>query len=103
MSARIYRPARTAMSSGTAKTQVWVLEWDASAAPQIDPLMGWIGHGDTQSQMRLQFETLDAALAYAAAHDIDVVTLPTQERAPQLRSLGYGENFATNRREPWSH
>ena len=32
MRARIYQPARTAMSSGTAKTHHWVLEFDQTEA-----------------------------------------------------------------------
>ena len=41
MRARIYKPAKTAMSSGTAKTNQWVLEYCQDSAREIDPLMGW--------------------------------------------------------------
>ncbi len=41
MRARIYQPARTAMSSGTAKTRVWLLEFSPAEARRVDPLMGW--------------------------------------------------------------
>ena len=66
MRARIYQPARTAMQSGTAKTHGWVLEFAPSEAREVDPLMGWTGSADTQSQVRLRFESKEAALAYAA-------------------------------------
>jgi hypothetical protein len=62
MFARIYQPAKTAMSSGTAKAKLWVLEFAHSEARRIDPLMGWTSSDDTQTQVRLQFDTKDAAV-----------------------------------------
>ncbi|NNE22603.1 MAG: ETC complex I subunit, partial [Rhizobiales bacterium] len=41
MPARIYQPARNAMQSGKAKSKNWLLEFDADAPRQADPLMGW--------------------------------------------------------------
>ena len=63
MRARIYQPARTAMQSGTAKTHQWVLEYAPASEREVDPLMGWTSSGDTQAQVRLQFDTLEAAEA----------------------------------------
>ncbi len=57
MSAKIYRPAKTAMQSGKAKTHLWVLEFDQAAPRVIDPLMGYTGSGDMQQQVKLSFET----------------------------------------------
>ncbi|MFX0542527.1 ETC complex I subunit [Roseovarius sp. S4756] len=103
MPARIYRPARTAMSSGTAKTRKWVLEYVANTAREVDPLMGWTSSNDTQAQVRLTFPTKDAALEYAQEHGIDVVVQDPQTRKPNIRQGGYGENFATNRKAVWTH
>ncbi|WP_284165907.1 ETC complex I subunit [Frigidibacter sp. SD6-1] len=103
MRARIYQPARTAMQSGTAKTHAWVLEFAPGEAREVDPLMGWTGSGDTQAQVRLRFESREAAEAYATANGIDyAVTLP-HARKPNVRPRGYGENFATDRKEVWTH
>jgi hypothetical protein len=41
MTARIFRPAKTAMQSGKAKTQDWVLEFEPETARSIDPIMGY--------------------------------------------------------------
>jgi NADH dehydrogenase len=103
MRARIYKPAKTAMSSGTAKTQLWVLEFTPASPREIDPLMGWTSSGDTNSQVRLSFETLDAAKDYAKRHGLDAVVLEPKIRKPNIRPGGYGENFATNRRGAWTH
>jgi hypothetical protein len=103
MSARIYQPAKTAMSSGQAKTQIWVLEFESGEVRQLDPLMGWTGSGDTQSQVRLTFPTLEEAKAYAERHGIAALVAVPQKRKTNVRMGGYGENFATARKEVWTH
>lgn len=103
MHARIYKPARTAMSSGTAKTHEWVLEFAPASAREVDPLMGWTSSADTQSQVRLQFSTKEAAVDYAADKGIEAIVSEPHSRKPNLRAGGYGENFATFRRGVWTH
>jgi NADH dehydrogenase len=103
MRARIYQPARTAMSSGTAKTKHWVLEFAQVSAREVDPLMGWTSSSDTQTQVKMTFETKDAALDYAAVNGIDVSVQEPKKRRANIRVGGYGENFATNRRGAWTH
>lgn len=103
MRARIYQPSRTAMQSGTAKTRTWLLEFAPAAARALDPLMGWTSSDDTQSQVRLAFETREAAEDYARAHAIAYDLIEPKLRKPVLRPRGYGENFATDRRGPWTH
>lgn len=103
MRARIYKPAKTAMSSGTAKTKHWVLEHVAETAREVDPLMGWTSSADTQSQVKLEFETKAAALDYAREMGIDAVVQEPKPRKANIRAGGYAENFATNRRGVWTH
>ncbi|AGI69436.1 putative ETC complex I subunit [Octadecabacter antarcticus 307] len=103
MRARIYQPARTAMSSGTAKTKHWVLEFAQTSAREVDPLMGWTSSSDMQTQVQMTFETMDAALDYAAANGIDASFQEPKKRRANIRVGGYGENFATNRRGAWTH
>ena len=103
MSARIYKPSKTAMSSGLAKTKSWVLEFMPESTSEIDPLMGWTSSGDTQSQVSLTFESKQAAIDYAAENGIDAQVTETKKRKFNVRPGGYGENFATNRRGSWTH
>ncbi|CUJ99628.1 ETC complex I subunit [Shimia thalassica] len=103
MFARIYQPARNAMTSGAAKTKTWVLEYTASEAKDIDPLMGWTSSGDTQTQVKLRFPTKEAALEYAQEHGIEAQVTEPHKRKPNIRMGGYGENFATSRKGPWTH
>lgn len=103
MRARIFKPARTAMSSGTARTRDWVMEFVNETPREIDPLTGWTGSRDTQAQVRLYFDSQAEAEAYARDKGIDFIVLRPQGRAANLRTGGYGENFATNRRGSWTH
>ena len=103
MCARIFQPAKTAMSSGQAKTRDWVLEHVADTAREVDPLMGWTSSNDTQAQVRLRFHTKEAALDYAKEHGIEASVVEPKTRKPNVRARGYGENFATDRRGAWTH
>ena len=51
MSARIYQPAKTAMSSGMANTRQWVLEFAAAGARGKDAFTGWNSIEGTANQV----------------------------------------------------
>ncbi|MEO1317417.1 MAG: ETC complex I subunit [Pseudomonadota bacterium] len=103
MSARIFKPAKSAMSSGEQNTKRWVLEFEPAAARSIDPLMGWVSSGDTRAQVQLRFETEEAAERYATRHGIAYVLEAPKTRAKNIRPMGYGGNYAHNRRQAWTH
>jgi NADH dehydrogenase len=103
MRARIYRPAKTAMSSGQALTRHWVLEFAPASARSVDPLMGWTSSDDTQSQVRLRFDSKEAAIEYAKDHGIDAQVFEPKTRRANIRPRGYAENFAVDRRGAWTH
>ncbi len=91
MSARIYQRPMSAMQSGQAWTDKWVLEFEASEAKKPDPLMGWSGSGDTQAQVSLNFPDAKAASAYAAKYGIAARVIPTPQKALKLQA--YADNF----------
>ena len=103
MRARIYQPARNAMQSGQAKTKIWYLDFAPATARDIDPLMGWTSSDDTQSQVRLKFESREAAEAYAKEQGLEYTVTEPHKRADNVRVRGYGENFASDRRANWTH
>jgi hypothetical protein len=101
MLARIYRPAKNAMQSGKAGTATWVLEFEPVSARLPDPLMGWAQSRDMNGQVRLRFETREEAIAYAQAHGI---AFQVMEPRPVKRVIkAYADNFAANRKQPWTH
>ncbi len=101
MRARIYQPAKPATQSGRAGTHEWVLEYETDRRTRPDALMGWSGEGDTQGQVRLSFETREAAIAHADRHGIDAQVEQPQERV--FRPKSYAENFAHKRKTLWTH
>ena len=101
MRARIYRPARTATQSGTAKTEAWILEFAPASKREIDPLMGWTSSGDMDSQVTLRFDTKEEAIAYAKKHGIECQVF---EPKTQRRSIkAYADNFKYGRQDLWTH
>lgn len=103
MRARIYQPARNAMTSGQAKTHNWVLEFAPEGGKDVDPLMGWTSSADTQSQVKLSFDSKAAAIDYAKERGIEATVTEPHKRKQNVRPGGYGDNFATNRRAVWTH
>ncbi len=103
MLARIYKPAKTAMQSGVARTSRWILEYVPEQQKKIDPLMGWTGSGDMQSQVRMEFPSKEAAVEYCQRHGIPAQVFDPKERKANIRPRGYGSNFAHDRRGAWTH
>ena len=101
MSAKIYRPAKTAMQSGKAKTYRWVLEFDQSQPRKIDPIMGYTSSADTLQQVRLTFESRELAEAYAQRNGIEYRVIEPKEVGRQ--TVSYTDNFRYNRQQPWTH
>ena len=99
--ARIYKPAKTAMQSGKARTREWVLEFEPSSARLPDPLMGWQQSMDMNGQVELYFDTPEEAVAYAQKCGIPFQLV--QEKKPKAILKAYSDNFAFNRKQPWTH
>ncbi len=102
MLARIFRPAKTAMQSGKARTKEWVLEFEPSDARRPDPLMGWTQTHDTaSSQVRLSFDTKEEAVRYADHHGIAFQLIDPKPAKRIIKA--YADNFAFSRKIPWTH
>ena len=102
MFARIYKPAKTAMQSGKAKTARWILEFEPELARRVDPLMGWTSGDETTSgQVRIRFDSEEEAVAYAERHGLPFQLEAPNAPAPQPKA--YSDNFSFQRRKPWTH
>lgn len=91
MAARIFQRSKNAMQSGRARAGEWVLEFESHRRKRPDPLTGWSGGADTQTQVSLTFPTLDAAKGYADRNGIDYHVVPPAEA--KLRLQSYADNF----------
>ncbi len=101
MTVRIYQPAKTAMQSGKANTQNWILEFSAETPRPPEPLMGWTAAGDTNEQVRLFFESKEEAVAYATNHSLIFVIHEPKRAKPKIKA--YADNFAYRRIGAWTH
>ena len=101
MIARIFKPAKTAMQSGEARTKNWVLEYEPESPRRVEPLMGWTSSGDMSQQVRLFFDTKEEAIAYAVREGLAYRVEEPKKVAP--RTAAYSDNFRANIAEPWTH
>jgi hypothetical protein len=101
MGVRIFQQPKSAMQSGTAGTHEWIIDWEPSDRRVQDPLMGWFGSGDTQSQVRLRFDTKEEAVAFAEKRGLayQVELPPVRVHKPKA----YADNFKFGRLDNWTH
>ena len=89
--ARISELERKTTQSGKANTGRWLLEFERQEPLRPDPLTGWNGSSDTRPQVRLSFQTREAAIAYCDRHGLQyhvVAALPIK-----LKLQAYADNF----------
>ncbi|HEY4200216.1 MAG TPA: ETC complex I subunit [Devosiaceae bacterium] len=101
MTARIYRPAPNAMQSGRGKSKQWILEHEPATPREIEPLMGYTSSSDTRTQVKLSFDTLEEAEAYAQKSGIAYRVQPAHQATVKRNS--YIDNFRADRKTPWTH
>jgi hypothetical protein len=91
MKAKIYKPARNAMQSGRAGTEKWVLEYELESPRRPEPLMGWTAANDTLNQVRMKFDTKEAAIAFAEKEGLEYAV--TEPHARKIKPQNYIDNF----------
>ena len=91
MKAKIYKPTKTAMQSGRAKYNKWVLKFLDQKNQLKDTMMGWNGGSSTVSQIELKFLSKEEAVSYAKKNSIDYEILETSER--KVINKSYADNF----------
>ncbi len=91
MLARLYQRPKSSMQSGRARSGEWLLEVERDEPQRPDPLTGWPGSGATETQVQLRFATQEAALAYAAANELQLEIVPLGPRGLKLQT--YADNF----------
>lgn len=92
MQALIYKPSKSAMQSGRARTRRWQLEFDQEAARRIDPLMGWTSSSDMRQELDLSFDSKEEAIAFCERHDIAYRVADPKDR--RIRAKVYADNYS---------
>ena len=91
MDVKIYKPSKSAMQSGRAIRDSWVLEYETKSSRQAEPLMGWTASSDTLNQVRLKFKSCDDAVSFAKENGWEYTVLPEHNR--RVKPRNYGDNF----------
>lgn len=91
MSARIFQPAKTAVSSGRAKTRYWLVEHEPKSRKEADRMIGWVGSDDTEQQVQMKFPTREAAIAYCERNGLNYTVADPHERI--VKPKAYADNF----------
>ena len=89
--ARIVQEQRNTTQSGKAREGRWLLDYERTQPQRPDPLTGWSGSGDTDTQIRLSFDTKEEALAFARRKGLEVHLIPSPPVALKLQA--YADNF----------
>ena len=101
MTARIFKPARSATQSGAATSKLWKLVYEPASPLEIEPLMGWTASGDMNRQIKLSFATKDEAVAYAERNGL---AYRVEEPKPVVqKTFSYSDNFKSTRAGQWTH
>jgi len=61
--AKIYKPTKTAMQSGTKKFDKWIIEF-ITEDTGVNPLMGWESSTDTYTELKLEFSSKELAIGH---------------------------------------
>ena len=101
MTVKIYKPSKTSMQSGHAKTKKWLAEYKSEVTSTKDTLMGWTSSADTRSQIKLFFDTKEKAIEWATKNNYQFYVEESQKR--KIKKKSYASNFDVNRKEPWAH
>ena len=101
MTIKIYKPSKTAMQSGLGKTKKWLAEYISDIDSAKDSLMGWNSSLDTQSQIKIFFETKKQAIAWAKNSNYQFYV--EESKIKKIKPKSYASNFDINRKEPWTH
>jgi hypothetical protein len=89
--ARISELDRKTTQSGRANAGLWLLEFERVEAQRPDPLTGWNGSGDTDTQVRLTFRSREEAVDYAERRGIAYHIVPATP--VKLKIQAYADNF----------
>tara|TARA_Y100000590_G_scaffold290637_1_gene327150 strand:- start:71 stop:376 length:306 start_codon:yes stop_codon:yes gene_type:complete len=101
MTVKIYKPSKTAMQSGQGKTKKWLAEYISDTDIEKDSLMGWNSSSDTNSQIKIFFETKEQAILWAKKNNYQYFV--EEPKFKNIKPKSYSSNFDFKRKEPWTH
>lgn len=92
MKVRIYKPTKSTMQSGKARTKKWVVEpIEEKNLRHLNPLMNWVSVDNTLSELRFEFLNKEDAIAFAKKSHFDFIV--EEPRKSSFKKKAYADNF----------
>ena len=88
--AKIYKPSKNPMQSGSGNNDKWFIEYITENSG-INPLMGWESSTDTFSELNLEFSSMEKAIEYAKKNKIEYEIIDEKKR--KIIKKSYSDNF----------
>jgi hypothetical protein len=91
MEVKIYKPAKSAMQSGKAKSKWLVAPMEKENIRHLNKLMGWVSVDNTISQLDFAFNSKDEAIEFAKKNNLKYVV--EEPNLGSLKKKSYAANF----------
>ena len=101
MTIKIYKPSKNSMQSGLGNTKLWLAEYISETEKLKDTLMGGNSSLDTNSQIKVFFDTKEKAILWAEKNNYQYFI--EEPKVRKIKPKNYASNFDMNRKEPWTH
>jgi hypothetical protein len=88
---KIFKPAKSAMQSGRANTQKWIIYYEWEDCQYVEPIMQWTASTSTKSQVKLEFESKQEAIDFAHKNDWSFTI--EEPHLSQIKPKSYTDNF----------
>lgn len=89
----IYRPAKTAMQSGTNETNRIRLEFDKTTTKWESRVLGWTSSADSLQGLIMHFADYETAESYCKAHGLQYTVRDDTDKEYVIKPKMYADNF----------
>ncbi len=94
MKVLIFKPAKTTMQSGKAGTSKWLIKYiEQEKTRSTNNVMGWTSSDNTETQIKLKFNSKEEAIKYAMEQDYDYIV--EEPELAKVKKKSYASNFTS--------
>jgi len=94
MKVLIFKPAKTIMQSGKAGTSKWLIKYiEQEKTRSTNNVMGWTSSDNTETQIKLKFNSKEEAIKYAMEQDYDYIV--EEPELAKVKKKSYSSNFTS--------
>jgi len=87
----IFQPSKSAMQSGLGKSEKWCLSNSTANESFINSVFCWTGSSNSEKNLTLFFDTLEAAVRYAESKSFKFDVIEPKKR--KIIKKSYSRNF----------